>query len=431
MNLKSRAGLIALLALTTGAAHATPTFYNLGVLGAGGTYSRGTQVSADGWVVAGLADLHGDEFWGDRAFRWTLSGGMQALGVPSGCPWSAGNSISADGSTIAGNAGNHPYRQSISSGPQNLGQFAGGNSGLAFGLSGDGSITVGYANDGSFTDRAFRWTSAGGMQSLGTLPGGGSGGSGAYGISSDGSTIVGTSAGSWANSHAFRWTSAGGMQDLGVLFGGDHSHAYSASADGSAVAGFSNWVGDESSGYRAFRWTSAGGMQNLGVPPGAIHSYANVISGNGLVVAGQANYGVQNPSRPALWSPPLGMVDLTAYLSAHGVNMTGWVLTDARGLSADGSALSGTGLYNGLERAFLVRGLFGSATCYANCDGSTAAPALNVLDFACFINRFTAGDPVANCDASTTPPVLNVLDFEHGRRRGSDAVRHQIGRAHV
>ncbi len=49
--------------------------------------------------------------------------------------------------------------------------------------------------------------------------------------------------------------------------------------------------------------------------------------------------------------------------------------------------------------------------CYANCDASTTAPVLNVLDFACFLNRYAAGDPYANCDGSTTTPVLNVLDF--------------------
>jgi hypothetical protein len=50
-------------------------------------------------------------------------------------------------------------------------------------------------------------------------------------------------------------------------------------------------------------------------------------------------------------------------------------------------------------------------SCYANCDGSTAAPVLNVLDFNCFLNRYTAGNSYANCDNSTVPPVLNVLDF--------------------
>jgi hypothetical protein len=50
-------------------------------------------------------------------------------------------------------------------------------------------------------------------------------------------------------------------------------------------------------------------------------------------------------------------------------------------------------------------------SCYANCDGSTVPPILNVLDFNCFLNRFAAGDGYANCDGSTVPPVLNVLDF--------------------
>jgi hypothetical protein len=53
----------------------------------------------------------------------------------------------------------------------------------------------------------------------------------------------------------------------------------------------------------------------------------------------------------------------------------------------------------------------GGQTCYANCDGSTVAPVLNVLDFNCFLNRFSSGDAYANCDGSTVAPVLNVLDF--------------------
>jgi hypothetical protein len=49
--------------------------------------------------------------------------------------------------------------------------------------------------------------------------------------------------------------------------------------------------------------------------------------------------------------------------------------------------------------------------CWPNCDGSTTAPVLNVLDFGCFLNHYAAGDSYANCDGSTQPPVLNVLDF--------------------
>jgi hypothetical protein len=58
-----------------------------------------------------------------------------------------------------------------------------------------------------------------------------------------------------------------------------------------------------------------------------------------------------------------------------------------------------------------VTGTVVAAGCYANCDGSTTAPILNVQDFACFLNAFAAGESYANCDGSTTSPVLNVQDF--------------------
>jgi hypothetical protein len=49
--------------------------------------------------------------------------------------------------------------------------------------------------------------------------------------------------------------------------------------------------------------------------------------------------------------------------------------------------------------------------CFANCDGSTAQPFLNVADFVCFQQTFAAGNSAANCDNSTSPPILNVADF--------------------
>ncbi len=51
------------------------------------------------------------------------------------------------------------------------------------------------------------------------------------------------------------------------------------------------------------------------------------------------------------------------------------------------------------------------APCYANCDGSTAAPVLNALDFGCFLTKFAGADAYANCDGSTAAPILNALDF--------------------
>jgi hypothetical protein len=49
--------------------------------------------------------------------------------------------------------------------------------------------------------------------------------------------------------------------------------------------------------------------------------------------------------------------------------------------------------------------------CYANCDASTASPALTAADFVCFLAKFRAGDSYANCDGSTGSPALTAADF--------------------
>ena len=96
----------------------------------------------------------------------------------------------------------------------------------------DGSAVVGEL--GSNGD-AFSWTQAGGIVSLGTLPGAGSGGSTATGASNDGSVVVGFSD-SASGRRAFRWTQSGGMVSLGSLPGfAVASYGFGVSADGSVV----------------------------------------------------------------------------------------------------------------------------------------------------------------------------------------------------
>lgn len=122
----------------------------------------------------------------------------------------------------------------------NLGTLPGGAHSLGHAVSADGSVVVGRSSS-TAGDRAFRWTSSGGMQDLG-VPLGGSHSTG-LAVSADGSVVAGAYSGSGFNNRGFRWTTAGGMQSLGVLAGGQDSMALSVSGDGSAVAGWSNIPG--------------------------------------------------------------------------------------------------------------------------------------------------------------------------------------------
>jgi trimeric autotransporter adhesin len=93
-----------------------------------------------------------------------------------------------------------------------------------------------------------------------------------------------------------------------------------------------------------------------------------------------------------------------------------------RGIVADGDDLVFGGSFTvaGDRLASRIGRLSCGPECYANCDGSTAAPLLNIDDFTCFINAFAAASALphaqqlshyANCDGSTVAPVLNVDDF--------------------
>ena len=342
MNATQRAFVVTpslfLMCLALPVAHAQ-SFSGLGFL-PGGTQSTASRVSRDGSVVVGTAN-------GNRAFRWTSAGGMVNLGTLPGGTDSFASDVSDDGSVVVGTgyaAGARAFRWTSAGGMVNLGlPLDGGGDGEAqntYGdaVSGDGAVVAGFSDP---INDAFRWTSAGGMLSLGT----GGGYSIAYDCDSDGSVVVGDITGAF-DDHAFRWTEAGGLEDLGTMTGGNGSRGRGVSADGSTVVG---WGSTGITGVRAFRWTRAGGMVSLGTLPGKA-SLAYGVSGNGQVVVGV----LMSPNAAMLWTPSLGMVDLNAYLPTLGINLTGWALTTANGVSGDGLTLVGTGTHNGLTEAWVA-----------------------------------------------------------------------------
>src|SRR5206468_1643180 len=92
--------------------------------------------------------------------------------------------------------------------------------------------------------------------------------------------------------------------------------------------------------------------------------------------------------------------------------LSNWNLRDCRAVSPDGTVMAGTGSLDGVTQGWVISGLPRiAAPCYANCDGSTGTPVLNVADFTCFLQKYASGAAAANCDGSTASPVLNVADF--------------------
>jgi probable HAF family extracellular repeat protein len=310
----------------------------LGVL-PDGIYSYANAVSADGSVVVGSVfyegyDPFGEYYFYERAFRWTVDGGMQDLGTLGGdYSWASG--VSADGSVVVGGSYNAAgqlrafrWQNGVM---QDLGTL-GGTESFASGVSADGAVVVGRAYNAAGQFRAFRWQN-GVMQDLGTL---GGGYSWANGVSADGAVVVGwaeNAAGQW---RAFRWQN-GVMQDLGTL-GGLRSWANGVSADGAVVVG---WAHNAAGQRRAFRWTASGGMQDLGTLGGCC-SEAYGVSADGSVVVGYAR-NAAGQDRAFRWTASGGMENLnTTYAS---LLTDGSVLREARAISPDGRYIVGRG-YN-------------------------------------------------------------------------------------
>jgi probable HAF family extracellular repeat protein len=296
--------------------------------------SSAASVSADGTVVVGQAR---GNWW--QAIGWTRTGTTD-LGTLGGRNAYA-YGVSADGKVIVGAAedadrNDRAFRWTAVGGMQDLGTL-GGSYASAYGVNADGSVVVGESDTSRRYNRAFRWTAAGGMIDLGTL-----GGtlSKASAVNADGSVVVGVA---WTSgdlaAHAFRWTSTGGMADLGTL-GGGRSHARAVSADGSVVVGESITSEQE---FRAFRWTSAG-MVSLGTL-GGNQSNAQGVSGDGSIVVGSSATG--SGTSAFRWTAASGMRDLNELLKAAGVNMSGISLTTANAISADGRFIVGAGVLPG------------------------------------------------------------------------------------
>jgi probable HAF family extracellular repeat protein len=264
-------------------------------------------------------------------------------------------------------------------------------------------VVVGWSSSG-FGDEVYRWTQAGGMVGLGDLPGG------IYkslspSISADGSVVVGMG-NSASGQEAFRWTQAGGMVGLGDLPGGIFdSRAFNVSADGLVVVG----LAESALGREGFSWTQAGGMVGIGdLPGGSYWTEAFAVSADGSVVVGRSKSG--SGTEAFIWDnvnviPMRSLRDIL--INVCGLDLTGWTLKNALGISDDGLTIVGTGTNPSGHSEGWIATI--PITGDINLDGQVDGLDLNILG----VNWLTVGTTWAtgdlNGDGATTGLDLNIL----------------------
>ncbi len=367
-------------------------------VGTGGSMNWAFAVSADGRVVVG-SDGSDPSLFG-KPFVWTASSGEVLLDTVFGK--SGAYAVSADGSVVVGQARGKPFRWTLLGGLQNL-SVSNGN---ALAVSADGSIVVGYlGNDPSTSTAAFKWTQATGLQTI-SLPGY-LGNPAATAISGDGTVIAIN--GVFPGTGSVRVTS-GGITDVPRLPGGNHLvYATGLNFDGTVMVGYQE-NGGAAGNQMAYRWQIGQNPINIGVPSGTNEAVPQGVSADGSTIVG---YGDQHHTTlgptPFVWKQFGGMSTLSAHLANAGVSIpSGSTPRICYGVSGNGLVIVGSGTIPGF-----TPGSFRSETvCYANCDGSTAAPVLTANDFQCFLNKWAAGDSYANCDGNCNPICLTANDFQ-------------------
>lgn len=229
------------------------------------TYARG--ISGDGSIIVGLADhWEPGQPTANEAFRWTEATGTVGLGYLPGGTRSEAFGISTNGEVIVGYGDGGAFRWTESGGMEAIGP------GLAYGVSANGRFIVGEGFLG-FPNQAFLWSEETGMMGLGSLPFRPNG-SGSTAVTDDGRLVVGGAYDQYGVGHAFIWTPESGMRDLidvltNVYGLGDEVAGWnrlsvgSLSADGRYLSG----RGLTPSGQYQ-HWLLDRGLNSPAIPPG-------------------------------------------------------------------------------------------------------------------------------------------------------------------
>lgn len=215
-------------------------------------------------------------------------------------------------------------------------------------------------------------------------------------LSDDGNTVVGRCLvapdGSNSTVQIFYWTTSGGMsrRQLPYDVGGNPI----ISGNGQFVVATMNTP----DGYRPFRYEiSTGNTITINYPLASAYFNGTGVSFDGRILAFSLPSG-----SVVVWKENSGVHDLSSLLP----NNTGWTIQMVNAMSTNADAWVGTGTFNGLTQAVIIRGMNARLACDSidfNQDGSLYDP----QDIEAFLSVYSEGPCVP---ASAT---CNDIDFNN------------------
>jgi uncharacterized membrane protein len=191
---------------------------------------------------------------------------------------------------------------------------------------------------------AFRWTEAGGTESLSNASDG-CALKGIFSVSADGDAAVG-SVECGDNVYApGRWSAAGGVSKLPAAptnFHADFALTISGSGNvafGLLLPGSEQGLSSEpgTAGTQAFRFSAASGLVPLPPPNGQNFTAASAIDAQGLVIVGRSGV-ASSTSRAVLWDAS-GLLDIASYVSSQGVDLHGLELSHSERVAINGDTI--------------------------------------------------------------------------------------------
>ncbi|MBL1218969.1 MAG: hypothetical protein D8M59_15930 [Planctomycetes bacterium] len=338
---------------TTAAVGQEASFTGLGYLD-GSAKLLGSQadgLSSDGSKIVGWSYVFDRNLGWPVAhgFVWSEATGMLDLGLADngGLDSTGATAISDDGSIVAGQNGftNNEGFYEIRNGMFWTDAMGGNPYGTVFNemlaitdLTPDGNVMVGATRipgPWPIIDSAFYYTQGGGLVELGYLPDGVY--SAGEAVSADGSVIVGYGDGEGAIA-AFRWTEATGVQYLTGQETGVYSQAFGITPDGNTIVGAYGLPYEE-----ACYWNPDDEFVTIGTLPGSRKGYSLDVSADASTIVGYSWWDT-GENEAFIWTQAGGLRSLKEVLTAdYGLDLTGWTLRRATGISDDGSTICGWG----------------------------------------------------------------------------------------